>query len=62
MFPPSVASPPGVFVSDDCSEVTSPLSIAEYLLTFHAEARREAGCVEGICRTGEMLHVPRGWW
>ncbi|KAK8126331.1 uncharacterized protein PG998_002090 [Apiospora kogelbergensis] len=54
--------PPGVFVSEDSSEVTSPLSIAEYLLTFHADARREAGCIEGICRTGEMLYVPNGWW
>ncbi|KAK8089577.1 hypothetical protein PG997_004538 [Apiospora hydei] len=62
MFPPSVATPPGVFVSEDSSEVTSPLSIAEYLLTFHADARREAGCIEGICRTGEMLYVPSGWW
>ncbi|KAK8049066.1 hypothetical protein PG994_010796 [Apiospora phragmitis] len=62
MFPPSVATPPGVFVSEDSSEVTSPLSIAEYLLTFHADARREAGCIEGICHTGEMLYVPSGWW
>ncbi|KAJ5289202.1 hypothetical protein N7478_002232 [Penicillium angulare] len=54
--------PPGVFVSDDQSEVTSPLSIAEWLLTFHAEARRTAGCMEGICEGGEILHVPSGWW
>ncbi|KAJ5998583.1 hypothetical protein N7451_006393 [Penicillium sp. IBT 35674x] len=54
--------PPGVFVSDDQSEVTSPLSIAEWLLTFHAEARRTAGCMEGICGEGEILHVPSGWW
>lgn len=62
MFPPSVPQPPGVFVSEDSSEVTSPLSIAEYLLTFHAEARREAGCYEGICGAGELLYVPSGWW
>ncbi|KAI1848530.1 hypothetical protein JX265_013778 [Neoarthrinium moseri] len=62
MFPPSVPQPPGVFVSEDSSEVTSPLSIAEYLLTFHAEAREEAGCIEGICRAGELLYVPSGWW
>lgn len=62
MFPPSVAQPPGVFVSDDNSEVTSPLSIAEYLLTFHAEARAQAGCLEGICHAGELLFVPSGWW
>jgi len=64
MFPssPSIPPPPGVFVSEDQSEVTSPLSIAEWLLGFHAEARQTAGCVEGICGEGEVLHVPSGWY
>lgn len=64
MFPnaPSAPPPPGVYVSDDQSEVTSPLSIAEWLLTFHAEARQTKGCVEGVCGEGEVLHVPSGWW
>ena len=57
-FPP----PPGVFVSDDKSEVTSPVSLAEWLLGFHAEARSTKGCLEGLCREGEVLHVPSGWW
>lgn len=61
MFPNSVM-PPGVYVSDDQSEVTSPLSIAEWLLTFHEEARQTPGCIEGICGAGEVLHVPSGWW
>ena len=61
MFPPKTQVP-GVYVSEDSSEVTSPLSIAEWLLEFHAEARRQAGCIEGICRAGEILHVPSGWW
>ena len=64
MFPthPGMPPPPGVFVSEDQSEVTSPLSIAEWLLTFHTEARRTRGCMEGICCEGEILHVPSGWW
>ncbi|KAI9720386.1 MAG: hypothetical protein M1812_002892 [Candelaria pacifica] len=64
MFPssPSFPPPPGVFVSEDQSEVTSPLSIAEWLITFHAEARRTRGCLEGVCTEGEVLHVPSGWW
>lgn len=64
MFPssPSDSPPPGVFVSDDQSEVTSPLSIAEWLLGFHAEARQAPGCMEGVCKEGEVLHVPSGWW
>ncbi|KAL3477521.1 hypothetical protein BJX99DRAFT_257338 [Aspergillus californicus] len=64
MFPSSskLPPPPGVYVSDDQSEVTSPLSIAEWLLGFHAEARLTPGCIEGICQEGEILHVPSGWW
>jgi Cupin-like domain len=61
MFPSS-SPPPGVYVSADQSEVTSPLSIAEWLLGFHAEARRTSGCIEGVCGEGEVLHVPSGWW
>ncbi|KAH6691627.1 F-box protein [Plectosphaerella plurivora] len=61
MFPPTAAVP-GVYVSRDSSEVTSPLSIAEWLLEFHAEARRLPECVEGTCNVGEILHVPSGWW
>ena len=61
MFPRSVL-PPGVHMSEDQSEVTSPLSIAEWLLTFHNEARQTPGCIEGICHEGEVLHVPSGWW
>ena len=61
MFPQSI-TPPGVFMSEDQSEVTSPLSIAEWLLTFHEEARQTPGCMEGICGEGEVLHVPSGWW
>ena len=64
MFPasPSLPPPPGVFVSRDQSEVTSPLSIAEWLIAFHAEARHTPGCIEAICNEGEILHVPSGWW
>lgn len=54
--------PPGVYVSEDQSEVTSPLSIAEWLLSFHSEARATIGCVEGVCREGEVVHVPSSWW
>lgn len=64
MFPsgPNIPPPPGVIVSEDASEVTSPLSIAEYMLTFHEVARATPGCKEGICHAGEVLHVPSGWF
>ena len=64
MFPAGagIDPPPGVIVSDDQSEITSPLSIAEYMLTFHELARQTPGCKEGICYAGEVLHVPSGWF
>jgi hypothetical protein len=64
MFPSgeNIAPPPGVILSEDSSEITSPLSIAEYLLSFHEYARATPGCKEGICHAGEVLHVPSGWF
>ena len=67
MFPSARAGrtrppPPGVFVSADQREVTTPLSIAEWLLGFHAAARATPGCREGVCAAGELLHVPGGWY
>lgn len=61
MFPRSVL-PPGVYLSQDESEVTSPLSVAEWLLTFHEEARSTPGCIEGVCGPGEVVHVPSEWF
>lgn len=64
MFPSgsNIPPPPGVILSDDSSEITSPLSIAEYLLNFHEVARATPGCKEGVCHAGEVLHVPSGWF
>lgn len=64
MFPsaPTLPPPPGVILSADASEITSPLSIAEYLLCFHEAARATPGCREGVCGPGEVLHVPSGWF
>lgn len=64
MFPSgsNILPPPGVILSDDASEITSPLSIAEYLLNFHEVARATPGCKEGVCHAGEVLHVPSGWF
>ncbi|KAK9244108.1 hypothetical protein V1506DRAFT_461690 [Lipomyces tetrasporus] len=61
MFPPDVL-PPGVFTSHDESEVTSPLSIAEWILGFHKAAMSTPGYVDGFCNAGEALYVPSGWW
>ena len=66
MFPPpadgSAPNIPGIHVSADLSEVTAPLSLSEYLLTFHEQARRTHGCIEAVCHEGEVLYVPAGWY
>lgn len=70
MLPPDV-TPPGVFVSEDHSEVTAPASLSEWMLDFYAETkakhgRRECGghgqLLEGVCAAGEVMYVPSGWW
>ncbi|XP_078436842.1 transferring glycosyl group transferase [Wolffia australiana] len=62
MFPPEVA-PPGVHPSPDGAEVACPVSIAEWFINFYAACqdcpRRPVECV---CRTGEVVFVPNGWW
>ena len=70
MLPPHV-TPPGVYVTSDEAEVTAPASLSEWMLDYYAETkarhgRRELGgdglLVDGVCRTGEVLYVPSGWW
>lgn len=63
LFPPS-HPPPGVFPSGDMSNVTTSVSLTEWLLNFYVEATatlRDVG-YEGICEAGEMVFVPAGWW
>ncbi|CAO3573910.1 unnamed protein product [Mortierella alpina] len=65
MFPPHIL-PPGVFTNEDESEVTSPVSLMEWFSNFYASTQipddpRERP-LEGICREGEIMFVPRGWW
>lgn len=66
MFPPPAEGKsvdiPGIHVSPDMSHITAPLSLSEYLLSFHAYARRMPGCVEAVCQEGELLYVPAGWF
>ena len=53
----------GVHASDDGADVACPVSLIEWFLNFYKEIQN--GLVqplEGICRAGEVLFVPRGWW
>ncbi|KAI3985017.1 hypothetical protein MKX01_004785 [Papaver californicum] len=51
LFPPEVV-PPGVHPSPDGAEVVCPVSIIEW-------KRRPVECV---CKAGEVIFVPNGWW
>ncbi|KAI9337805.1 hypothetical protein BDR26DRAFT_838504 [Obelidium mucronatum] len=62
LFPPNCV-PPGVFPSADGSEVTTPISLAEWFLNHYDEIKSwPVKPIECICRAGEVLYVPRGWW
>jgi hypothetical protein len=53
----------GVHSSADGAEVSSPVSLVEWFLSFYEH--RAAGGVEPlecILSAGEVLFVPRGWW
>ncbi|CAG8460494.1 3654_t:CDS:2 [Acaulospora colombiana] len=62
MYPPNTL-PPGVFVSPDEAEVTAPVSLMEWYLNYYKGARKsDPRPLEGICRAGEIIFVPNGWW
>ena len=53
----------GVHASDDGADVACPVSLIEWFLNFYKETRKgPVQPLEGICRAGEVLFVPRGWW
>ncbi|CAI2188621.1 6410_t:CDS:2 [Funneliformis geosporum] len=62
LYPPDVL-PPGVFTSADEAEVTSPVSIMEWHLNFYNETQKsKLRPLEVICKAGEIIFVPNGWW
>jgi len=53
----------GVHASDDGADVACPVSLIEWFLNFYKESQKgPVQPLEGICRAGEVLFVPRGWW
>ena len=67
LFPPECL-PPGVFVNQDQSEVTSPRSVAEWYLHYYptvqkmleTEKDESKRPIVGVCRPGEIVFVPSG--
>ncbi|KAJ3122590.1 hypothetical protein HK098_002726 [Nowakowskiella sp. JEL0407] len=55
-------SPPGIFSSDDGSEVTSPASVIDWMINYYKETKAKDAYrpIEGICKTGEVIFVPNG--
>ncbi|CAH0477681.1 unnamed protein product [Peronospora belbahrii] len=64
MFPPGQV-PPGIHPSEDGSEVSTPVSMMEWFVTFYNAVQKlpaHLKPLEGICRKGETIFVPHGWW
>jgi hypothetical protein len=62
LYPPDVV-PPGVHPSPDGADVASPVSITEWFMNYYGVTQqRKEKPVECICREGEVVFVPRGWW
>ncbi|OQR96208.1 histone arginine demethylase [Achlya hypogyna] len=62
MFPPEV-TPPGVHPSADGGEVSTPVSLMEWFVTFYKQTKsKEPVHLEGVVRAGEIIFVPKGWW
>lgn len=62
LFPPDVV-PPGVHPSPDGSEVACPVSIIEWFMNFYGATKNwKKRSIECICKAGEVIFVPNGWW
>eukprot|EP00039_Didymoeca_costata_P008160 m.108685 g.108685 ORF g.108685 m.108685 type:complete len:486 (+) comp13974_c0_seq1:164-1621(+) len=62
MFPPN-CPPPGVIPSDDGSEVTHPVSLAEWFVNYYPRLQElDLAPIEFVARAGDLVFVPSGWW
>ena len=60
---PQDGPPPGVHPSEDGTDVAAPVSLPEWFMNFYGVLKREKRRVwEGVCRAGEIVFVPHGWW
>ncbi|EFJ18505.1 hypothetical protein SELMODRAFT_419906 [Selaginella moellendorffii] len=62
LYPPG-AVPPGVHPSPDGVDVATPVSITEWFMNFYHETKRaKHKPVECVCKAGEVVFIPNGWW
>lgn len=62
LFPPDVV-PPGVHPSPDGAEVACPVSIIEWFMNFYSATKEwKKKPIECVCKAGEVIFVPNGWW
>ncbi|XP_052174512.1 arginine-specific demethylase JMJ22 [Diospyros lotus] len=62
LFPPDVV-PPGVHPSPDGAEVACPVSIIEWFMNFYDATKKwKKKPIECVCKAGEVIFVPNGWW
>lgn len=62
LFPPDVI-PPGVHPSPDGAEVMCPVSIIEWFMNFYGATKDwKKRPIECVCKAGEVIFVPNGWW
>lgn len=62
LFPPDVI-PPGVHPSPDGAEVACPVSIMEWFMNFYGATKKwKRRPIECVCKAGEVVFVPNGWW
>ncbi|XP_022982916.1 F-box protein At5g06550 [Cucurbita maxima] len=62
LFPPDVV-PPGVHPSPDGADVACPVSIIEWFMNFYSATKTwKKKPIECICKAGEVIFVPNGWW
>lgn len=62
LFPPDVV-PPGVHPSPDGAEVACPVSIIEWFMNFYNATKSwKKRPIECVCKAGEVIFVPNGWW
>lgn len=64
--------PPGVYVNQDKSEVTAPQTLSEWYIHYYKQVKSickesqnmvaHKRPVVGVCRAGEVIFVPSGWW